>query len=127
MRNLTPATITQAFADYCKNAPSERTRALRTEGPTPLPNRLVGDGDAPLGEEIFSISEAQTEPVVEPDGVTDDFRRESVAVVAGGRLVIGLLCQAQPQLDNTRRRRRSCVHSIGSDLMKLRQFVAADN
>ena len=28
MRNLTPATITQAFADYCKNAPSERTRTL---------------------------------------------------------------------------------------------------
>ena len=28
MRNLTPASITQAFADYCKNAPSERTRTL---------------------------------------------------------------------------------------------------
>ncbi len=28
MRNLTPATITQAFAEYCKNAPSERTRTL---------------------------------------------------------------------------------------------------
>src|SRR3982074_3187948 len=28
MRNLTPATITQAFADYAKNAPSARTRTL---------------------------------------------------------------------------------------------------
>ena len=28
MRNLTPATITQAFADYCRDAPSERTRTL---------------------------------------------------------------------------------------------------
>lgn len=28
MRNLTPATITQAFADYARNAPSERTRNL---------------------------------------------------------------------------------------------------
>jgi hydroxyquinol 1,2-dioxygenase len=28
MRNLTPATITQAFADYARNAPSERTRTL---------------------------------------------------------------------------------------------------
>src|SRR6266850_2744468 len=28
MRNLTPTSITQAFADYCKNAPSERTRTL---------------------------------------------------------------------------------------------------
>ena len=57
----------------------------RTEPPTPLPNRLVRHGDAPLREEIFGIAEAHTEPVVEPDGVTDDVRRESVAVVAGGR------------------------------------------
>ena len=28
MRNLTPTSITQAFADYAKNAPSERTRTL---------------------------------------------------------------------------------------------------
>ncbi|SJZ31936.1 catechol 1,2-dioxygenase [Enhydrobacter aerosaccus] len=28
MRNLTPATITQAFAEYAKNAPSARTREL---------------------------------------------------------------------------------------------------
>ena len=28
MRNLTPTTITQAFADYCRNAPSERARTL---------------------------------------------------------------------------------------------------
>jgi len=60
------------------SAPSERTRVLRTEGPTPLPNRLVGDGDAPLSEEIFGIAEAQTEPVVVPDGVTNDVPRESV-------------------------------------------------
>jgi hypothetical protein len=28
MRNLTPLSITQAFADYCANAPSARTREL---------------------------------------------------------------------------------------------------
>src|SRR5262245_5186143 len=28
MRNLTPATITQAFAEYAKNSPSDRTREL---------------------------------------------------------------------------------------------------
>src|SRR5712692_6508258 len=43
----------------------------RTEPPTPLPNRLVGHGDAPLSEEIFGIAEAQTKPVVEPDGVME--------------------------------------------------------
>ena len=28
MRNLTPTSITAAFADYAKDAPSERTRSL---------------------------------------------------------------------------------------------------
>ena len=28
MRNLTPTTITQAFADYARNAPSDRARTL---------------------------------------------------------------------------------------------------
>jgi hypothetical protein len=61
----------------------EATGIRRTEGPTPLSDRLVRHGDAPLGEEIFSISEAQTEPVVQPDSVTDDLWWESVAVVPG--------------------------------------------
>ena len=61
------------------------TSVLRTEPLTPLPNRLVGHGDAPLSEEIFGIAEAQSETMVQPDGMTDDLRRESVAVVAGGR------------------------------------------
>jgi hypothetical protein len=31
-----------------------------------------------LSEEIFGISQAQTETVTEPAGVTDDLRRKSV-------------------------------------------------
>ncbi len=56
----------------------------RTEPPTPLPNRLVGNRDAPLSEENFGIAEAQTETVEEPDSVTDDLGREAVSVVADG-------------------------------------------
>jgi hypothetical protein len=62
----------------------QNTSVLRTEPLAPLSNRLVGHSDAPLSEEIFGIAEAQTETVVKPDGLTDDFRGESVAVVAGG-------------------------------------------
>jgi hypothetical protein len=47
----------------------QATSVLKTEPPTLLSNRLVGDGDAALREEIFGISKAHTEPVVEPDGV----------------------------------------------------------
>jgi hypothetical protein len=43
---------------------------------------LVGHDHTPHGEEVFDISEAQTESVVEPDGVADDLGREPVSVVA---------------------------------------------
>ena len=39
----------------------------------------------PRFQQILDISEAQAESVIEPDGVTDDFRRESVSAVAGRR------------------------------------------
>ncbi len=49
------------------------------EPQTPLPNRLIRYGDTPFGEEIFDIPETQAETVVEPDGVTDDFRGSAYA------------------------------------------------
>ena len=103
---LTPLNIDEQFVQvpgvaHRSLAAPERARVRRPERATPLPNRLVGHDDAPLGEEIFRIAEAQTEPVVEPDGVTDDLGRKSIAVIAGRLAVIGLLCQSEPQLDNT--------------------------
>ena len=79
----------------------ERPGVRRTECPTPLPNGLVGHGDAPLCQEIFGVSETQTKAVVKPDGVADDQRGKAVSVVAGALLFIGLLCQPPSQLDNT--------------------------
>ena len=38
--------------------------------------------DAALGEQIFDISETQAETVIQPDGVTDDFREKAVPAVA---------------------------------------------
>jgi len=56
---------------------------LRSERLTPAPNRLVGDRDSPLSQQILGVAETATEPVVQPDGVTDDFGRESISVIAG--------------------------------------------
>ncbi len=50
---------------------------------TPLADGFVGNRDSPLGQEIFDITEAQTEAVVEPHGVADDRRGESVPVICG--------------------------------------------
>ena len=61
----------------------ERTSVLGTELQTPQSDALVGDDDPPLCQEIFDISEAQAEAVVEPNGMADDLRREPVSAVAG--------------------------------------------
>jgi hypothetical protein len=61
---------------------SEVPCVLRSELPTPLPDGLVGDDDPPLRQEFFDVAEAQTESVIQPDGVTDDLRWEAVPVVA---------------------------------------------
>ena len=60
----------------------ELSGVLRTKLPRPLSDGLVGHDDAPLGEEIFDIPEAQTESIVEPDRMADDLGREPVSVVA---------------------------------------------
>jgi len=60
----------------------QRTRVLRAELEAPKPDRFVGNCDAALREEILNISKAQTETVVQPDGVVDDFGRKSISAVA---------------------------------------------
>ncbi len=37
-----------------------------------MPNGLIGDDDASLGQQILCVAEAGTETEIEPDGVTDD-------------------------------------------------------
>ena len=59
------------------------------ELPTPLANRLIGDDQAALGEQILDVAETQAEPVVEPDGMADNQGREAVASVTGVRLAHG--------------------------------------
>ena len=39
------------------------------------------DVDTTFGKQFFDISEAQREAKIEPDGMLDDFRRETIAGV----------------------------------------------
>jgi len=48
---------------------------------TPVSDRFIGDKDFSLGEQVFHVSKAQSEPMVQPNGVTDDFRRKAVASI----------------------------------------------
>ena len=60
----------------------ESASVARTERKAPLADGLVGDRDAPLGQQVLDIPEAQSESVREPHGVADDLRRETITVVA---------------------------------------------
>jgi hypothetical protein len=62
--------------------PLQRASVFRAELETPKSDRFVGNRDAALGEKVFHIPKAETEAVVEPNGMTDDFCWKSVSTVA---------------------------------------------
>src|SRR5205823_3132769 len=47
----------------------------------PLADRLMADDDAPLGEQILNVAEAEVETKVQPDRVSDDLGREAVTSI----------------------------------------------
>ena len=52
-----------------------------SEFDTPEADRLPADRDAALGEQIFDISVAEIEAIVEPDGITDDIGGEPASFI----------------------------------------------
>jgi hypothetical protein len=44
---------------------------------------LVADGDTPLCQKIFHISEAQAKSVIKPNGMTDNFMGKSISAITG--------------------------------------------
>jgi len=51
----------------------------RPELRNPSPRRFIGDIRTALREQIFDVGIAERETVVEPNGVSDDRRRELMA------------------------------------------------
>lgn len=51
--------------------------------PIPLTSGLLGDGDATFGQELFHITETETESMIQPHGVASNFSEKTVALVAG--------------------------------------------
>ena len=61
--------------------PSDRLGVLRSELETPAANSLIGNDDTALRQQILDVSKAKGEPMVEPDGTTDDFTQEAMAAI----------------------------------------------
>jgi hypothetical protein len=57
--------------------PLQASGIFGSELDTPEPDCFITDSNSTLGEEIFDISIAEIEPVVQPDCVTDDIWWES--------------------------------------------------
>ncbi len=53
----------------------------RAEFVAPAADRLVTDDDTALEQQFFNITQAELEPEVPPNRVTNDRRREPVAVI----------------------------------------------
>jgi hypothetical protein len=66
--------------------PRSRPVAARTSGealaefPASAPYGLMGDANAPLGQQQFHVPKAETECVILPDGVADDLGVKAMAV-----------------------------------------------
>ena len=60
-------------------------RVMGSKFVAPEADRLVGDEDAPPGQQVLAVPVAWIEAVIEPDGILDDLRRKSVALVLSGR------------------------------------------
>ena len=58
-------------------------RIAGSELSAPLADGFERNEDAAFSEKIFNIAETHTETVIEPHGITDNFRWESVSAIAG--------------------------------------------
>jgi hypothetical protein len=65
-----------------------------SEFSAPLSHRFERDDDTAFGQQIFNITEAHTETVIDPHSIADDFGRESVSTVTGSGSLHGLSLSA---------------------------------
>src|SRR3954466_2782178 len=77
--------IQKPFVSGLWPAPLEAVGVGSAEAEAPFTDRLVADHDASRREDQFDFSQAQTEAVIQPDGLIDDFSRIAEAPVGIGR------------------------------------------
>ena len=73
---------------------------------------VAREWDAALGKQIFNISEAHAESMVEPHRVTNDFGRKAVSVIAGHVAVHRFTLPPAPQLGCEHDPRACRGHSV---------------
>ena len=59
----------------------QSTGVFGSKFPAPGSNGFVGNGDATFSEQVLDIAKAQSKPMVQPDGMADDFVWKAVASI----------------------------------------------
>jgi hypothetical protein len=62
--------------------PAQRSSIGRSKLDAPVSDRLIGDGDTSLRKQILHIAKAECEPMIEPDGMADNFRGEPMTLIS---------------------------------------------
>src|SRR5271166_1554976 len=93
---------------FSPSAPTPSVGEFPAEFQAPLPDRLIGDRDAASRQHLLNHAQAQREPEIEPDRVTDQLRRVAMASInrVSGRRHLGQISDRlgpakpdAPQLD----------------------------
>ena len=59
----------------------DRSSVRWTEFVTPTPNRFIRNNNPTLRQKILNIAKAETESMIQPDRMTDDFGGKTISVV----------------------------------------------
>jgi len=60
----------------------ELARIVWPKLPTPLTYRFIGDSASTFGKKFFHLTKIESEPMVQPGGVSDNFRGKTVTLIA---------------------------------------------
>ena len=47
-----------------------------------MTNGFIGDGEASFRQSLFDVTETEAEAMIEPNGMTDNFGRKTVSLIA---------------------------------------------
>src|SRR4029078_11059768 len=70
------------FFPGCRKAPADLGSKILAKLQRPLPHGLMADQDAPGGEHLLNHAQAQGKSKIQTHGMSDDFRRETMAGLA---------------------------------------------
>lgn len=94
--------ITMPFVGRAWSIPPDLRSKLYTETRDPVPDRFVGNRDAPRFRQIFNITKAEREPMLGPNRIANDQARETEPLETGQirQIQHGIALQRQVALNN---------------------------